>query len=165
MLGATRMSTSQPSLRVIVLLIAVSAPLALGFETALRKLVFVPLMGAELAEIREFYWPELTDQVREAMVTQWAWRLVGVTVLAGVLGVLLLRRATRRPLDAGAIRDRMLLLTSIPQVPAILATLCFTFGSQLLPVLVSMGISTAFVLAQGILGDRALAGIGQPRSA
>ena len=156
---------STPSLRAVVVLIAVSAPLALGLETLLRKLVFLPLVGPELREIREFYWPELTDELREAMLTRAAWVLVGVTVLAGIVGVVALRRAARRQRTASAIRDRVFLLTSIPQVPAILATLCFAFGSQLSPVLVSMAISTAFVLAQGIVGERMLAGIdGSPRA-
>ena len=148
-----------PSLRIVVVLIAVSAPLALGLETLLRKLVLVPLMGAELRELREFYWPALTDELRQAVLTEVAWVLVGVTVFAGVLGVMLLRRAGRRKRTFSGIRDQVFLLTSIPQVPAILATLCFAFGAELLPVLVSMGISTAFVLAQGIVGERLLQGI------
>lgn len=167
------MSTPPPlSLRTIVLLVAVSAPLALGFETLLRVYLFLPLVGAELREVREFYWPELSDEVREAALTNAAWVLVVVCVLAGLLGIALLRRAARRGLAAAResanpsvraranVRDRMLLLTSIPQVPAILATLCFSFGAQLLPVLCCMGVSTAFVLAQGHVGERALAGVG-----
>lgn len=147
---------SQLSLRVVVLLIAVSAPLALGIETAFRQLVLVPMIGAELRELREFYWPALTDELRRAALTQTAWVLVGATVLAGALGVALLRRAARRQQDLAELRDQLLLLTSIPQVPAILATLCFVFGSSLLPVLISIAISTAFVLAQGLVGERML---------
>lgn len=150
------MNPSMPSLRTVVLLIAVSAPLALGLETLLRKLVLVPLMGAQLQELREFYWPALTDELREAALTNAAWVLVGVTVLAGVLGVVLLRRTGRRQREAAKVRDSVFLLTSIPQVPAILATLCFAFGARLLPVLVCMVISTAFVLAQGVVGERML---------
>lgn len=163
---------SQPSqlpLRAVVVLVAVSAPIALGFETALRKLVFAPMVGAELEEIRQFYWPELSAEVREAALTRAAWVLVGVCLLAGLLGLALLRHAARRGVarsrgeaDPGEVarvevRDRMLLLTSIPQVPAILATLCFSFGSQLLPVICCMVVSTAFVLAQGWVGERLLA--------
>ncbi len=79
---------SQPSqlpLRAVVLLVAVSAPLALGFETAIRKLVFVPMMGPQLEELREFYWPQWTPEAREAALTRAAWVHVGVCVLAGVL--------------------------------------------------------------------------------
>jgi len=147
---------SQPSLRVVVLLIAVSAPLALGLETLIREQLLIPMIGAELEEVREFYWPELTDELRRATLTRIAWLLVGVTVAAGALGVALLRRAGRE-LGPAKIRDRLLLLTSIPQVPAILATLCFAFGSTLLPVLIGIAISTAFVLAQGLVGERMLA--------
>jgi ABC-type sugar transport system permease subunit len=147
---------SQLSLRVVVLLIAVSVPIALAIETGFRQLVLLPMIGPELHELREFYWPALTDELRRAALTRTAWVLVGVTVLAGALGVALLRRAARRERDLAELRDRLLLLTSIPQVPAILATLCFAFGSSLLPVLISMAISTAFVLAQGLVGERLL---------
>jgi hypothetical protein len=146
----------QLSLRWIVLLIAASVPLALGIEAAIRNYLFLPLMGAELQELREFYWPALTDELRRATLTQIAWALVGATSLAGTLGVALLRRTAERERDLAKIRDRLLLLTSIPQVPAILATLCFAFGSSLLPVSICIALSTAFVLAQGLIGERLL---------
>ncbi|MFO7564137.1 MAG: hypothetical protein R6X02_15940 [Enhygromyxa sp.] len=149
---------SQLSLRVVVLLIAASAPLALGIEVALRELVLVPMIGAELRELREFFWPALTDELRRATLTQTAWALVGATMLAGGLGVALLRRAARRERERDELRDQLLLLTSIPQVPAVLAILCFAFGSSLPPVLLSMSISTGFVLAQGWVGERLLQG-------
>jgi hypothetical protein len=158
-------SPSQVPLRVVVLLIAVSAPLALGLETLLRKYVFLPLLGAELREVVAFFWPELTDELRLTVLTQASWVSVFVTVLAGVLGVVLLSRAARRLRDADELRDQLLLLTSIPQVPAIFATLCFAFGSRLLPVLVSMAISTMFVFVQGFVGERMLAGIDGSRGA
>lgn len=148
-----------PPLRIVVLLIAASAPLALALETLLRNYVLLPMVGAELRELREFFWPELTDELRQTVLTHAAWVLVAVTVLAGVLGVVLLRRVARRQRDAAGVRDAVFLLTSIPQVPAILATLCFAFGSRLGPVLVSMAISTAFVLAQGRVGERLLSAI------
>ncbi len=166
---------SQLPLRAVVLLVAVSAPLALALETVLRNFVIVPMIGPELEEIREFYWPALTDELREAALTHAAWILVGVCALAGVLGVVLLRGAARRGIERARaepnadpaelarieVRDRILLLTSIPQVPAILATLCFAFGSRLLPVLVCMVVSTGFVVAQGLVGERLLATIGR----
>lgn len=167
------MSTpSQLPLRVVVLVIAASAPIALGFETLIRTQVFVPWMGAELEELREFYWPTLTPEVRRGALTAVAWALVGVTCVAGLLGVGLQRRVTRRRLASCSsaaeheqarvdVRDSLLLLTSIPQVPALLATLCFSFGAQLLPVLLSMAASTVFVLVQGRVGERLLAAMGR----
>src|SRR5690606_33661058 len=90
------MSThAQLPLQRVVVLIAISAPLALGFETLLRTLVFLPMLGADLEELREFYWPALTDDVREAAMTKLAWALVGASVLAGLLGVALMRHAGR----------------------------------------------------------------------
>jgi hypothetical protein len=142
---------SQPSLRIVVLLIAASVPLALGVETLLRKLVFVPLMGAELEEIREYYWPSWGPEARRTALTEAAWVLAIVTFIAGIVGVALARRVRG---DREGVRDRLLLLTSIPQVPALLATLCFCFGAALLPVAVSLLASTAFVVAQGWLGER-----------
>ena len=147
----------QPSLRVVVLAIAVSAPLALGLETLIRKHVLMPVIGPAFEEVRQFFSPQLT---------RFAWILVGVCVFAGLVGVAAIRRAVRRSAEleptrdpAAAtrkLRDQLLLLSSIPQVPAILATLCFMMGSKLTPVLVSMAVSTAFVLVQGFIGERSL---------
>jgi|GEM_PF-1117494 len=161
--------STQPSLRRLVPLIALTVPLALALETALRKLVVVPLVGAELEELREFYWPQWTAPAREAALSELAWVLVGATVLAGLLGLVLARRAAgSHAAGSGApasqsvrnkLRDQLLLLASIPQVPAILATLCFSCGARLLPVLISVAVSTAFVLGQGFLGQRLLDGV------
>ncbi|MFV8751365.1 hypothetical protein ACNOYE_12540 [Nannocystaceae bacterium ST9] len=147
-------STDSPTidLRLVVLIIALSAPLALGVETLLRTQVLARILGPELDELREFFSPQTTKV---------AWLMVGVTGLAGVIGMIVTRLALRplaREPDpavrAGKLRDRLLLLTSIPQVPAIVATLCFMAGSRLLPVMVAMAVSTAFVLIQGFSGER-----------
>ena len=172
------MSTSAPmSLRTIVLLVAVSAPLALGFETAIRLGVIMPMMGAEFAEVRAYFWPEFTPAVRIALTTRIAWILAGVSVVAGLLGVALLRRpswrslawAREQPDPAAAarakVRDQMLLLTSIPQIPAILATLCFSFGAAWVPVVTCMVVSTAFVLGMGQLGEHMLVAHGPDKRA
>lgn len=148
-------SSPLPSLRVVVLLIAASAPLALGIETLFRVQVLARILGPSLDEVRTFFSPHTTRA---------AWLMVGATVLAGFVGMAVTRAALRkvaREPDAarreGLLRDRTLLLTSIPQVPAILATLCFTAGASLVPVVVAMLISTAFVLVQGFAGERMLA--------
>ncbi len=55
----------------------------------------------------------------------------------------------------------MFVATSIPQLPAILSTLLLTAGSDALPVLAAMGLSTAAVIAIGLsarAGARAGAG-------
>jgi hypothetical protein len=157
-------SASSMSLRAVVVLVAVSAPLALGFETLIRVYLFMPMLGADLAEVRAFFWPELTPAVRIAAATRIAWGLVGASLLAGLLGLGLLRRAAQRATLATSpaetarakVRDRMLLLSSVPQIPAILATLCFSFGAELSPVLGSMLVSSAFVLGMGQLGESLL---------
>lgn len=142
----------QPSLRVIVLLIALSAPLALGIETLFRVHVLARILGPALDEVRTFFSPT---------TTRVAWLLVGATVVAGFVGIAVTRAVVRKLLHepdpvqrARRLTDRTILLTSIPQVPAVLATLCFTAGAQLLPVLLAMLVSTAFVLVQGFVGER-----------
>lgn len=158
-------SASSMSLRSVVVLVAVSAPLALGFETLIRLYLFMPMLGAELAEVRAFFLPEFTPEVRIGLATRIAWGLVGASLGFGVLGLALLRRAARRATHSQSpthtvraeVRDRMLMFSSVPQIPAILATLCFTFGAELTPVLGSMIVSSAFVLAMGQVGESLLA--------
>jgi divalent metal cation (Fe/Co/Zn/Cd) transporter len=138
-------------LRLVVLVIAISAPLALGVETLMRTQVLAPMLGPSFDEVREFFSPQLTRV---------AWAMVAVTFAAGILGIVITQLAVRKlarlpdpALRARKLRDRLLLLTSIPQVPAILATLCFTCGARLFPVLVAMVVSTLFVLIQGFVGN------------
>lgn len=152
------------SLRVAVIVIATSAPLALAFETLFRVHVLGRVFGSDLAMVREFLSPPLTHA---------AWVLVFVTVAAGILGVAIMPAALKKA-DAAAHKagetgdnarrkralERLYLLTSIPQVPAILATFCFTFGSHLLPVIVAMALSTIFVLVQGLVTSRLLHRVG-----
>lgn len=142
-------------LRLVVLFIAISAPLALGIETLMRTQVIARILGPSLDEVRGFFSPELT---------RLAWAMVVATVVAGGLGILITQMAARRiatepdpKIRARKLRDRLLLLTSIPQIPAIFATLCFTAGARLFPVIVAMAVSTAFVLIQGFVGQRTLA--------
>lgn len=148
---STDSSAARPlDLRLVVVFIAISAPIALGIETLMRTQVVARILGPSLDEVRGFFSPELT---------RLAWAMVAATVGAGVLGVLLMQLVARRiatepdpAIRASKLRDRLLLLTSIPQIPAIFATLCFTAGAGILPVLVAMGVSTAFVLIQGFAG-------------
>jgi hypothetical protein len=155
--------TSQPGLRAIVLLIAVSVPIWLGLETLLRIYVLRPLYGPLLTELRGIYWPELTPELMADRSTRLAWLLLGVTVLAGIIGVLLLRPVATRGGQSATperkLRDTLLLLTSIPQVPGLLVTLCPLAGSDWTPVLICVAVSTAFVVVQGFVGERLLAGM------
>jgi hypothetical protein len=170
--------TSQPDLRAIVLLIAVSVPIWLGLETLIRNYVLRTLYGPLLAELRGHYWPELTPELMADRSTRLAWLLLGVTMLAGIVGVLVLRHVVARG-DASAtperklsssfasaqspsppeakLRDSLLLLTSIPQVPGLLASLCPLAGAAWTPVLICVALSTAFVVVQGFVGERWLA--------
>lgn len=147
-------------LRGIVLLIAVSVPIWLGLETLLRIYVLQPLYGPLLAEVRAVYFPELTPAIMAARSTMIAWVLLGVTVVAGIVGVALLRpvvaRGGQSATPEAKVRDTLILLTSIPQVPGLLATLCLLGGAAWTPVLACVGVSTVFVVVQGFVGERLL---------
>jgi hypothetical protein len=153
--------TSQPGLRAIVLLIAVSVPIWLGLETLIRNYVLRPLYGPLFAELRGHYWPELTPELMADRSTRFAWLLLGVTMLAGIVGVLVLRHVVARGGKTATperkLRDSLLLLTSIPQVPGLLASLCPLAGAAWAPVLICVAVSTAFVVVQGFVGERLLA--------
>ncbi|PRQ07977.1 hypothetical protein [Enhygromyxa salina] len=158
---------TNPGLRVVVLLIALSVPIMLGVETLLRVYVLGPVYGPLIAELRGIYWPELTDEVIAGRTTNAAWILIGVTVVAGCVGLVLLRGVIRRASaatgerpTADKIRDTLLLMTSIPQVPGLLSTLCLAGGAELMPVLICVGVSTSFVVLQGFMGERAIEGMG-----
>ncbi|MBV1862721.1 MAG: hypothetical protein KUG77_30140 [Nannocystaceae bacterium] len=134
-------------------LVALSTPMALVAETYLRGLMFPP----EFDEVRAYLRPSLEVPV---------WSLLGLVALTTWLGI---RAQTRRVERKMAARppeeqtqffrdkdtfDSLVLFTSLPQVPAILATFCFMFGASLVPVLVNMLAATAGVLAVGMLGLR-----------
>jgi hypothetical protein len=137
----------------VVVLVAASAPGALALETFLRRLILPP----EFDDVREFFGPAATDA---------AWFFAASCVLAALVGVAAQRRwcrdRMRRAREDGddptrAAMDRTFLAMSIPQVPAILATVAFMSGAELRPVLVAMAISTLGVLAQGVQWEALLA--------
>ena len=149
-------------LRAIVGLIAISVPLFLVLETLVRVYVLAPIYGPLFADIAGLYWPEFDLASLPQRATSWVWILVGVTLAAGLVGLLALRWAVTRALNQAerpapaAVRDQLILLTSIPQVPGLLATLCFALGADLPVVLGCVGLSMAFVICQGFVGERSL---------
>ncbi|MCA9714190.1 MAG: hypothetical protein KC468_05845 [Myxococcales bacterium] len=148
---------------VISALVIISAPIALGIETAIRLAVAPPIFG----RMRVYLRPTLT------LI---AWAFVGLTALAAILGGRLASRQlprvlaesatrptvaappipwiSRCPAAARAVLDRLMILCAIPQVPAIAATLLFMFGSELRPVLVAMAASSAGVAVQTVIAVR-----------
>ncbi len=133
----------------VIVLIAAAAPAVLGLETAARAL----LLPAPLAQLRQEMRPTLTPI---------AWALLALTALSVPLAFWAWRALSRRFLakveatGSGEKRrgearfEAMFVATSIPQLPAILSTLLLTAGSEALPVLAAMGISTAAVIAIGL---------------
>jgi len=144
----TAMAASPGNKRALVMLTVIAAPFALGFETVMRMVVFPP----EFEEVRSLLGPTLTLA---------AWTLPVVCLVAAVAGVVFQRRLVARALrklpadrqDDAASQEKarvgaFLLAASVPQVPAIVATVLFTFGASLVPVLVTVAVSTLGVVAQ-----------------
>lgn len=134
-------------------LVALSTPMALVVETYLRRLMFPP----DFEEVRMFLRPSLELPV---------WSLLSLVALTTWLGIRGQHRRVERQMAARPpeeqtqyFRDKdtfdsLVLFTSLPQIPAILATLCFMVGASLVPVLVNMLAATVGVLAVGILSLR-----------
>lgn len=132
-----------------MLLTVVAAPIALGFETLLRTLLF----PADFELVRELLSP---------VMTACAWALVGVTAVAGVIGIALQQRLADRAVQKlpeahrspeRVVKARLgvfMLAASVPQIPAVLATFAFTFGAELAPVLTTIGVVTIAVVAQAV---------------
>ncbi len=133
----------------LILMTVIAAPAALALETGLRKLLFPP----EFDELRTILEPALTPVV---------WGLVVLTALFAVLGIVLHARLVARAIakvpepartparihraELGA----FMLAASIPQIPAIFATLGFMLGSSLTPVVVAIGVATVAIVIQAI---------------
>jgi len=132
----------------VLAIVAMSTPLALAVETGLRQIIFPP----EFDEVRMWLRPTITP---------WVWIATPACLLAIPLGAKLQRWLVARDLaklpperrtEQERIEcefDALLLSTSAPQLPAVLATLAFMFGSGLLPVIVAMVIATVGVLGLG----------------
>lgn len=130
----------------VLLLIALSTPLALAVETVVRQWMMPP----EFEEIRAWLC---------ATLAPWAWAMVPTTVLATVFGWWLLgvlRRRALRTMEDGADGTRaaeraeleaIILSSTAPQIPALIATFLFMMGAPLLPVAVAMATATAGVLS------------------
>lgn len=133
----------------LLALIALSTPLALVLEAGMRRY----LMTAQMLEFREWLGPQITP---------WAWGLVGLAGMSvmGALGLQpwayasvqrRLEREQKVPVEQRPERARfetLMIVASIPQVPALLATAAQMFGAEQLPTLLCVGIGTAGVLVQ-----------------
>ncbi len=138
----------------LTLIVAASAPVSLALESVVRGLVMAP----EAEELRQFFQPTTT------MV---AWGLAAATVPVGILGavlrqiwiarVLVLHAAgeLRKPV-ARVVLDRFMLSASVPQIPAVAATIAVMLGARTPPAIVAMVISSGAILAQWVLLERHL---------
>jgi len=140
---------------VVVAIVAISTPLAIVFETVARRWMMPP----EFEEVRAWLEPS---------VTPWMWLTPFAAALGIPLGLRLQRWLVARNLaripdhrrspvtEATAVSDAMLLSTSVPQVPAVLATLGLLIGSAPTPVLLATAVATAGVLVIGVVSTRRL---------
>jgi len=138
----------------VLVIVAISTPLALAIEMALRELMFPP----EFAEVRAWLRPQITP---------WVWAMVPLAAVATVVGFSVQRRLIARSLRklpperrdeaalASARFDALMLSTSAPQLPALFATMGLTMGADPLPVVVTMATGTLGVVVQGIWALRA----------
>ncbi len=143
------MRSRRPPLGILIV-IAVSTPLALAAETGLRYLLFPP----EFEEVRMWLRPAITP---------WMWTASGLAVAFTVLGLKLQRWFVQRRLaqlpadkrtpeaEEKASFDGLMLSSSCPQIPALLATFGFMLGSELLPVAVALAVATVGVLIVGLV--------------
>lgn len=134
----------------LLAVVAVSTPLALAVETALRVLLFPP----EFEEVRMWLRP---------VITPWMWTASALAIGFTLLGIRLqkwfvARRMARlaedqrtREAEAKAHFDALMLSSSCPQIPALLATFGFMVGADLLPVVVAIAIATTGVLTLGAI--------------
>ena len=110
-----------------------------------------------------------------------AWVCVGLTVALAAVGFGLQRRMCDRSLTeltsgtlsdkdrkrlegfgpeksmSRVVLDKLFLTTSLPQLPALAATLFYMLGAPLTPVLVCMGISSLAVVGQALSVERQIA--------
>jgi hypothetical protein len=141
------------SRRVLLPLIAVSSPLSLGVETAIRTALFTDDMRA------------LREMARDSL-TPIAWAFVPLTALAGALGVLVHRAVLRRTLARAALPGArpdaaesarltaLYVATSVPQLLALAATFLFTAGARLAPVMITLLVAAFGVMLQGWTAPR-----------
>lgn len=114
------------------LLTVIAVPVALGFETLLRVLLF----PADFDDLRQALRPILEAPT---------YAMIGVTALVGVVSSFVRRRfdvpgATLRKRAQGTF-----VASSMAQIPAVATTFLWTFGAPILPVLLTIATSTAFV--------------------
>lgn len=140
-----------PSRRLLLPLIALTSPLSLGLETGLRTLLFT----RDMIDLRAMARPTMTPI---------AWGAAALTLLAVFVGVGVHRAAFAHALESRDARDpaaverarlqALYVASSVPQVPALVATLLFTAGSELAPVAVSLALSAVGVMVMGATAPR-----------
>ena len=96
------------------------------------------------------------------MLTPVAWGFAVVAGLGAALGLVIQRRLIEKRIAKlpaeHSTRERrfqiafgvFLLTTAIPQIPSIFSTFCFTFGASIVPVIVSITLTSVGVVGQAL---------------
>ncbi len=137
-----------PGAWALVALTIAAAPAALALETLLRWLLFPPEMEA----LREIIGPTLT----------WVcWGLLLATALVGALSLPLFDRAVQRavkrvpePRRSGKLIRRkktgaFMLVSSLPQIPVLLATVAVMLGASIVPTALAVVLLSGFLVLLG----------------
>ena len=133
-----------------MLLTVVATPVAFTVETLARRYILPP----------DF---EVMRPLLEPFLTPVGWVLVGAGAIAVVGGLFVQRRMAAKAVarippekrdDPDAQRQAQvgafLLAASVPQLPSIFASICYTLGASIWPVAAAMVISTLGVLLQAL---------------
>ena len=132
----------------LLAIVAVSTPLALAVETGLRVLLFPP----EFEDVRMWLRPAITPWMWTASALAIGFTLLGLKLQKWFVARRMARLAEAdrtRDAEAKAHFDALMLSSSCPQIPALLATFGFMLGAELLPVVIAIAIATAGVLILG----------------
>ncbi|MCA9600578.1 MAG: hypothetical protein KC417_01060 [Myxococcales bacterium] len=137
--------------RMLVAITAIAAPVALVFEWALRRWA----LGDALDEVRAALGPYATFLASGLALVS-----IGLAVVAAPLFRALATRAFAKiPPEARAhpgrrtqaITGAFLIASSVVQLPALVATLAYTFGASFGPVALCLACSCVGVVHQGFL--------------
>jgi len=150
--GTTTQTPKRRTVLAIMAFVAASTPLAMGVEAVIRRLLLPPVFD----DVREWLRPSLTPV---------AWAMGLVALAATGLGCALRRRFYDRfaARPEGSLEDRraraqfesLMIAASVPQIPALLATILAMLGADLTASWAAVGVATCGVLVVWILPMRA----------
>jgi hypothetical protein len=136
--------------RALVFLTVLATPVAFTVESIARAMVMPP----DFEEVRPYFEPYLTPM---------GWALVCLGAIGVLAGLVVQRRMAAQAIaklppekrdDPDQRRSAaigvFLLAASVPQLPSVLASICYTLGASIWPVAAAMVVSTIGVVLQAM---------------